>query len=167
MLTEIQAKWLGHLLSTEPSDRPRAEAALSAWYPVILQRPAPEYFFWFDCPKRAGWAVKLLESATENLWQRFVEHKSNRREGRLFVESLRAELCDKAGLEWEQLTQIAGRHRTQQSPNTAQRRALHGFRDIPWQQLQTRVHPYFADLDKENEMCRVEDRFNAVVHPLM
>jgi hypothetical protein len=115
MLTEIQSTWLKHLLSTEPSDRPRAEAALSAWYPEILKLPSPKYFFWFDSPERAGWAVKLLESARENLWQAFVEQKSSRREGRLLLESLRAELCEKAGLEWEQVTEVAGRHRTQQS----------------------------------------------------
>ncbi len=166
MLTEIQAKWLKYLLSTEPSDRPRAEAALSAWYPEILKRPAPKYFFWFDSPQRAGWAVKLLESATEELWQRFVEHKSSRREGRLFLESLCAELCDKAGLEWAQLTEIAGRHRTQQAPFRPQRMLLHVLQDVPWQQYETRVHPFFSDLDKDTEVRRVEDRFYAVIHQL-
>src|SRR5260370_16120209 len=130
MLTEIQSGWLKHLLSTEPSDRPRAEAALSAWYPEILKRPSPKHFFWFDSPERAGWAVKLLESATENLWKAFVEDKSSRREGRLLVESLRAELCEKAGLEWGQLTQIAGWNRTQQAPFHVQRKALHGVQDL-------------------------------------
>src|SRR5277367_6007706 len=101
MLTDTQSKWLKHLLSMEPSDRPRAEAALSAWYPVILKRPSPEYFFWFDSPERAGWAVKLLESAQERMWQAFVEQKSSTREGRLLMESLRAELCEKSGLAWD------------------------------------------------------------------
>src|SRR5271155_1111390 len=115
MLTGTQSRWLTHLLSTEPSDRPRAEAALSAWYPEILERSSPRYFFWFDSPERAGWAVKLLESAREDLWRAFVEDKSSRRKGRLFLESLRSELCEKAGMEWAQLTQIAGRNRTQQT----------------------------------------------------
>jgi hypothetical protein len=176
MLTEFQAKWLGHLLSTEPSDRPRGEAALSAWYPVILKHPAPKYFFWFDSPERAGWAVKLLESATENLWKRFAEQKSSRREGRLFLENLRAELCDKAGLEWDQLTQIAGRHRTQQSPSTEQRMALYDLqhlypsaarKDHPQHgEFEERVRPLLVGPDKDSEMCRVEDRFNRVIHPL-
>ena len=81
MLTEIQSRWLKHLLSTEPSDRPRAETALRAWYREILKRPSPNHFFWFDSPARAGWAVKLLESAREDLWRAFAEEKSSQREG--------------------------------------------------------------------------------------
>src|SRR3954471_9914955 len=97
MLTEVQSQWLKHLFSTEPSDRPRAESALRLWYPVILKRPSPELFFWFDSPQKAGWTVKLLEAGHERLWQAFVEEKSSRREGRLFLEALRAEVCEKAG----------------------------------------------------------------------
>lgn len=174
MLTEIQAKWLRHLLSTEPSDRPRAEAALSAWYPEILKHPAPRFFFWFDSPEKAVWAVNLLESATENLWQRFAEHKSSRREGRLFLEDLRAELCEKAGLEWDELTKIAGRHRTQQAPFAGQRIALHGLQDLypsaalrdhpRHSEFQQRVRPLLAGPDKDSEMCRIENRFNVVIH---
>jgi hypothetical protein len=173
MLTETQSRWLRHLLSAEPSDRPRAEAALSAWYPDILKLPAPKYFFWFDSPARAGWAVKLLESTRENLWQAFVEEKSSRQEGRLFLESLRSELCDKAGVGWDQLTQVAGRNRTQQTSFNLERIALHGLMDLflkasrkdhpQHDERARRVHPLFAGPDKDSEMCRVENRFYAAM----
>ncbi len=175
MLTEIQSAWVKHLLSTEPSDRPRAEAALRAWYPVILKRPSPEYFFWFDSPERAGWAVKLLESAQERLWQAFVEEKSCRREGRLLIESLRAELCEKSGLEWDQLTKIAGMHRTQQTSFTAERMAIYGLDDDKFRKAGRKDHPHHSEYmsrmrslvggpDENSEMRQIENRFQAVIH---
>lgn len=174
MLTEIQSRWLKRLFSTEPSDRPRAEAALRAWYPEILKRPSPEHFFWFDSPERAGWAVKLLESAKDRMWQAFVDQKSSAREGRLLLDSLRVELCEKAGLEWDQLTKIAGMHRSQQSPFSLQRIELHGLMDLFKQagrkdhphhsQWESRVLPLFAGPDKDSEMCRIEDSFYAALH---
>ncbi len=175
MLTEIRAAWLKHLLSTEPSDRQRAEASLSALYPEILQRPAPQYFFWFDSPQRAGWAVKLLESAHERLWQAFVEEKSSRREGRLFIEGLRAELCQKSGMEWDQLTKIAGMNRTQQSPFNRQRITLHRLDDLfrtayrddhpQNREFKSRVMPLLAGPDMDDELTRIEERYHkAILH---
>jgi hypothetical protein len=168
MLTEIQSTWLKHLVSTEPCDRPRAEAALRAWYPEILKRPAPECFFWFDSPERAGWSVKLLESAKERMWQAFVEQKSSTREGRLLIESLRTDLCARAGLRWDQLTQIAGRHRTQQTMFSLQRLALHGVDQLlaaarpdhpQHSEYKSRVRPLFDGLNKDSEMYRIENPF--------
>ncbi len=175
MLTETQSRWMKHLLSTDQSDRPRAEAALRAWYPVILKRPAPEYFFWFDSPERAGWAVKLLESGQERLWQAFVEDKSSRREGRLLIESLRAELCEKSGLEWDQLVKIAGMHRTQQTSFTVERMTIYGLNDDKFQKAGRKDHPHHSEYmsrmrslvggpDENSEMCRIENRFQAVIH---
>ena len=176
MLTEIQARWLQHLLSTEPSDRPHAEAALRAWYPEIHKLPAPRYFFWFDSPERAGWAVKLLESARERLWQAFVEDKSSRREGRLLLDSLRSELCDKSGLDWGQLTQAAGRHRTQQSAGiTHHRLVLRGLDELFSQgsrkdhprhaEWQSKVLPLFGGYDKDDEINRLENRYYDAMLP--
>jgi len=172
MLTEVQTAWLNHLLSTEPSDRPRAEAALGGFYPEILQRPAPKHFFWFDSPERAGWAVKLLESATEELWQAFVEQKSSTHEGRLFIESLRTELCDKAALKWDELTQVAGRHRTQQTMFTLQRLGIYGFDQLlaaarpdhpQHSEYKSKVRPWFGRADENPEMSRIENRFYEVI----
>jgi hypothetical protein len=174
MLTETQSRWLKYLLSTEPSDRPRAETALSVWYPEILKRPSPRHFFWFDSPERAGWAVKLLESAKERMWQAFVDQESSTREGRLFMESLRTELCDKAGLEWDQLTQVAGMHRTQQSAGiTLHRIALHGLdelfrkasrKDHPQhEEYQRRVRPLFGGYDADDEINRIENCYYAAM----
>jgi hypothetical protein len=175
MLTEIQSQWLKHLLSTEPSDRPRAEAGLRAWYPEILKRPSPEHFFWFDSPERAGWAVELLESGHERLWQAFVEQQSSVREGRLLLESLRAELCEKAGLEWDQLTKIAGMHRTQQTSFTNARMAIYGLDDDKFRQAGRKDHPHHSEYmsrmrslvggpDENSEVCQIENRFQAVIH---
>jgi hypothetical protein len=85
MLTKIQSSLLKRLLSTKPADRPRAEAALAAIYPIILKRPAPKHFFWFDSPERAGWAVKLLDAVQERMWAGFVELESRRSERRQFL----------------------------------------------------------------------------------
>jgi len=173
MLTEIETAWLKHLISTEPSDRPRAEAAFGGFYPDILKRPAPKHFFWFDSPERAGWAVKLLDSATERLWQSFVEQKSSTREGRLLIESLRTELCDQAGLKWDQLTPITGRQRTQQSMFTLQRLGVHGVAHLlsashpdhpQHDEYVSRVRPLFSHHpEKNSELDRIEHRFYEVM----
>ncbi len=168
MLTEIQSVCLKHLFSTEPSDRPRAEAAFAAIYSNILKLPPPKYFFWFDSPERAGWAVKLLESPHEKLWQSFVDQKSSTHEGRLLTEDLRDKLCTQAGLPWEELTKITGLHRTQQCPFNLARVEAHGLMDLFLDRKRSdrleKVRPIFAGPDENDEIRRLEEPFFAVIH---
>jgi hypothetical protein len=104
------------------------------------------------------------------MWQSFVEDKSSRREGRLLLESLRSELCDKAGLAWDQLTQVAGRHRTQQSAAiTSERITLRGLdelflkasrKDHPQhEEFNRKILPLLGGYDDDDEMRRIENRF--------
>ncbi|MFG2091622.1 hypothetical protein [Spirillospora sp. NPDC048824] len=48
---DIRAEWLGHLLSTEPADRPAAEAAISELYRLIGLDPPR--FHWVASPVSA------------------------------------------------------------------------------------------------------------------
>jgi hypothetical protein len=64
---EIRAKWLTHLLSTAPIDRPQAAASLRALY-LASDLPPPDHFFWFDRPYDALWAMVLPMAAHDPLW---------------------------------------------------------------------------------------------------
>jgi len=168
MVSENQSKWLKYLFSTEPSDRPRAEAALRAFYPAVICSPAPSYVFWFESPARAAWALHLLASSSDEMYGRFVETKARDSEGRLFLEGLRAELSDKAGLDWNELAKIAGRPRMQQTEWNPQRIALHGLRPPPVKDPQYAEYRQTARLllsgpAKEDAMRRLEDRFHEAI----
>jgi len=177
MLSEIQSAWLKHLTSMEASDRQRAEAAVRAFYPDVVYCPPPNYFFWFDSPERAGWASRLLSAASDDSDQRILEDKSRSPERRLFLEGLRVELCEKARLEWDQLTKIAGMSRTQQTLWAPQRIELHGLTDLYLSkdarkggsrrsEWESRVRPVLDGPDKDDAVRRIEDRFHAaMLHP--
>ncbi|MGO9262401.1 MAG: DUF6745 domain-containing protein [Bryobacteraceae bacterium] len=64
---EIRAAWLAQLFSTEPADRPRAQAAVAGLY-AALGLPAPRHFLWFDGPLDAAWAAALLIARTGHPW---------------------------------------------------------------------------------------------------
>ena len=171
MPTKIQSSLLKQLLSTKPADRPRAEKALSVIYPVILKRPAPKHFFWFDSPERAGWAVKLLDAAQERMWAGFVELEANRPGGRSLLDSVRAELCDQAGLKWEKLTKIAGLHKlTSFNTERIESRGLMEFfmeagrpdhdRHDEWRR---KMMPFFGGPKRGNEVWRIEKRYRAAI----
>jgi hypothetical protein len=173
VLTKIQSSLLKQLLSTKPAERPRAEAALAAIYPIILKRPAPKHLFWFDSPERAGWAVKLLDAAQERMWAGFVELESRRPERRQFLDGVRAELCDHAGLKWEKLTKVAGWHRIQQTSFNLERIESHGrmefFMEAARQDhplhddWKRKMSPFFGGPKRGNEVWRVEKRYRAAI----
>ena len=56
---ESSAVWLSHLLSTEPSDRPAAEASIADVYRAAGLEP-PRWFCWFDSPVEASAAAAVL-----------------------------------------------------------------------------------------------------------
>jgi hypothetical protein len=90
-------------LSTEPSDRPRTELYLGDFYAGI-GLPRPDHFFWFDSPSRAVWAMKLLESAHDQLARTIVQAACRSKKEKMFLESIRADLCESAQREWNDLT---------------------------------------------------------------
>ena len=59
---EIRASWLGHLHSTAPADRSRAEAGVRRLYSAA-GFPEPRHFFWYQSPGEAAWPVTLLFAA--------------------------------------------------------------------------------------------------------
>ncbi|WP_017625256.1 DUF6745 domain-containing protein [Nocardiopsis chromatogenes] len=61
----IRDEWLAHGLSTEPADRPAAEAAISALYRLI-DRPPPR-FVWVDSPGSALYPGSPLHRAESEL----------------------------------------------------------------------------------------------------
>jgi hypothetical protein len=63
---EARARWLSHLHSTEPADRPRAEAGVRALY-AAAGFPEPRHFFWFDSPRAASWALAALVPSDDHV----------------------------------------------------------------------------------------------------
>jgi hypothetical protein len=173
VLTKIQSSLLKQLLSTKPADRPRAEKALSVIYPAILKRPAPKHFFWFDSPERAGWAVKLLDAAQERMGRGAVELEAKRSVESSLLDSMRAELCDRAGLKWGELTKIAGWDRIHQTGFNLERIESHGLMELfrkaarPDHDLhdewQRKMMPFFGGPKKGNAVWRVENRYRAAI----
>jgi hypothetical protein len=171
MITEIQSAWLRCLFSIVPSERPRAEAALRALYPDVFHREPPQFFFWFDSPEHAGWAVTLF--ANQHHDRAFVEQRERTAVGRRFMQSLRAELCHKAGLEWGELMRIVGMGRTQQHLWNPLRLKLHGLDDLypdsavsthpRHGEFQIRVRPLLVGPGEQDPVRRVEDRFHDAI----
>ena len=62
LLTEIRARYLSYGLSTEPADRPRAEAAMARAYRRIGRDPVP--VIWVDSPLTASILIHVLEEAS-------------------------------------------------------------------------------------------------------
>lgn len=58
LLPVFRDKWLKTGLSTEPADRPRAEAAITEMY-KILNRPKP-LFIWAASPMTANLLINIL-----------------------------------------------------------------------------------------------------------
>jgi hypothetical protein len=63
--------WIESLFSTEPADRPRAEAAARAFYRA-LDLEGPRHILWFDSPSAGAWAAAVLLSPTVDLWAGIV-----------------------------------------------------------------------------------------------
>lgn len=156
MNSDIRSAWLGSLLSTEPADRPRAEAALRDLYaaamPVGLAPPV--HFFWFDSPFQAEWAVNILEAPTDEYTRRHLETAIRGKPGREIVESTRAALCRSARQEWDALTSIVGEklHPRDSIRPMLARLQVHGDR--------REVYP--KSYDGEN-LDRIEKSFRKVV----
>jgi hypothetical protein len=83
--------WIESLFSTEPADRPRAEAAARALYRA-LDLEGPPHIFWFDNPSAGAWAAAVLLSSTLHGWARIVADVERDPEQRPAVERARERL---------------------------------------------------------------------------
>ena len=88
---EIRAAWLKVLLSTEPADRPRAQAAVAELY-AALGLPAPRHFLWFDGPCDAAWAAALLIARAGHPWDVILRQAERTAPQRATMERIREHL---------------------------------------------------------------------------
>ena len=73
----LRSKWLEQLLSTTPSDRPRAEAAVRRLYSAAGLRE-PHHVVWFESPFGASWLVALLIAPYHQLWSQRLSSGASR-----------------------------------------------------------------------------------------
>ena len=89
---ETRATWLSLLFSTEPADRPRAEAGVRDLY-ASCGLPGPRYFLWFDSPFNAAWTVAMLLAKHDDPWARIVGDASRFPAQRQRMEAVQADIC--------------------------------------------------------------------------
>jgi len=83
-----RAAWIESLFSTEPADRPRAEAAARALYRA-LGLEAPRHILWFENPSAGAWAAALLLAPTVDPWAGIVAQVERSPEQRPAIERAR------------------------------------------------------------------------------
>jgi len=107
--SEIYSRWLAQLLSTEPADRPRAQAGVRDLYTAAGFEP-PRYVFWFDSPFDACWANALLTAPHSSIWAQLLGGLAQMRFHREKIEQVRAQLCKSAAENnWDVLVAETGR----------------------------------------------------------
>jgi hypothetical protein len=157
MDAEIRSSWLSSLLSTEPADRRRAEAALRNLYAAARpQALVPAHIFWCDSPFAAAMAIAVLEAAHGDLTRSLVDSIAREKWGREIVERTRAALCERAQCDWDELTSVVGPKLFEPYSirNTLARLELHKARGAGL--------PDFDDY-KEDPLAVVERSFRDVV----
>ena len=77
---DIRAEWVAHLLSTAPSDRPRAEDAARRLY-AAAGFQEPQHFLWFESPRAASWVVALIAARHHSLWAQKISSSISRDDG--------------------------------------------------------------------------------------
>lgn len=167
---EIRADWRGHLLSTEPADRPRAESALRELYSLAELAP-PEHIFWLDSPFAAAWAVGLLSEQHDFIWQRIIEAASRRKSERDYMDQVRAKLCESVGQpDWKTLVAEAGEHLSGARMRVVNATArvtpvasLHGLVAVSRFELYENVADGMPRLDEQDELYRTEHHFRQVI----
>ena len=105
---EVRARWLAHLHSTAPADRPRAEAAVRAMY-AAAGFPEPHYFFWFDSPRAALWAVAALVPKEDRSSSHLLAPNVLSQEDKERLERTRTAMREQAGLPgWPEVAAAMG-----------------------------------------------------------
>jgi hypothetical protein len=105
---EVRAQWLKQLLSTDPADRPAAEAAISDLY-VAGEFIPPGGALWFDSPFEASWAVALLVARHNPTWRDSLESSGRLRDNRSRIDRMRSTICERLNAsDWESASSTAG-----------------------------------------------------------
>jgi hypothetical protein len=91
--SEIQTTWLGYLHSTDPADRPGAEAAVRQFFRAA-DFEEPRHFCWFGSPLSAAWALALLAEPYSPVWPMTLSTARKDRLGRQLVEQATALVCE-------------------------------------------------------------------------
>jgi len=90
--------WLARLLSTDPADRVRAEAAVGDLC-VSAGFAAPRHLWWFDSPFTAAWVVALLIEPHHYAWRPLIEAERRSRDGRKAIEIAEAAIYRLCGVD--------------------------------------------------------------------
>jgi hypothetical protein len=105
---ETRSRWLAHLFSSEPADRPRADAAVRELYIAAGLEP-PRHLLWFDTPFDACWAVALLIEGDRPLWQQMLAKAALLESNRQTIDRIRASLVEQmAQSNWPAVVAAAG-----------------------------------------------------------
>ena len=106
--TEIRASWLGHLHSTAPADRARAEAGVRRLY-AAAGFPEPRHFFWYQSPREAAWPVTLLFSDGDRAISPLLAASALSPDEKRRMEAARAELGARLGTsDWRSTVAAVG-----------------------------------------------------------
>ena len=107
-----QARWLNVLHSTEPADRPRAEAGLRALYSAA-GFTAPTHVLWYDSPCAASWALAALVPSNDRVSSQLLTPSVLRAEGRDRLDRARVELAARVGVgSWAEASAAIGPSRS-------------------------------------------------------
>ena len=96
--SDLRRTWLDRLLSTEPADHARAEAAVREVY-VGAGFTAPRHLCWFDSPFAASWALALLVEPHHPAWRDLLAGARGSRAGKQSIEEATAALCRSCGVD--------------------------------------------------------------------
>ena len=108
---DVRAEWLAHLHSTEPADRPRAEAGVRALYAAAGFRE-PEHLLWYPSPRAASWAVASLVPNEDRTTGALLDSRVLSAEARELLERARSDLFERLGLDrWDEVVQAIGESR--------------------------------------------------------
>ena len=77
LLDDVRDEWLTHGLSTEPADRPAAEAGVRMAYREVGLEP-PTQMIWYDSPLAAACAIaELARNQVQNRVQNQVQNQAH------------------------------------------------------------------------------------------
>ena len=159
--SETGERWLAHLFSIEPADRPHAQSAVRDLYAAAGFEP-PRYLFWFESPFDACWANALLTAPHSMIWQRLLDGFGQVKAYRENLNRVRAALCKSAAEgNWETLLAAVG---PPMGSRYDQRKTLPaGTTSIQMEILKTRFALYGdappTNLDESNPLVLAEKRF--------
>jgi hypothetical protein len=110
-LAEIRAHWLANLHSTDPADRPLAEAGVRALY-AAANFAEPRSFFWFESPCAASWAVAALIPVEDRTSSQLLAPNILSREEKERMERARAGMREQLGVaDWSAVVAAIGESR--------------------------------------------------------